>query len=64
MSTQSKGRGRPLWAIFAAPSWIALASLIGLTSALMGDGPWNLIAWVGLSVPVVAMAYALRHRSR
>lgn len=54
---------RSLWSIFAAPTWIALASTFGLVSALMGDGAWNAVAWLGLGVPVLAMAYALRYRA-
>ena len=64
MSRQSTGRNRrSLWRIFATPTWIALASLIGLASALMGEGAWNLVAWMGLGVPVLAMGYALWYRA-
>lgn len=64
MSSRSTGRNRrSLWTIFATPTWIALASLIGLASALMGEGAWNLVAWIGLGVPVLAMGYALRYRT-
>jgi len=55
---------RPLWRIFAAPIWIALASLIGLASALMGEGIWNLLSWVGLGVPALVTAYTLHYRAR
>ncbi|WP_077531025.1 hypothetical protein [Vreelandella utahensis] len=54
---------RSLWTIFAAPTWIALASLIGLASALMGEGVWNLMAWAGVGVPVLAAVFALRYRT-
>ncbi len=64
MSRQSASRNRrSLWRIFATPIGIAIASLIGLASALMGEGAWNLIAWLGLGIPVLAMVYALRYRT-
>lgn len=31
---------------FIAPAWITLASLIGLVSALLGDGLFDLVSWV------------------
>jgi len=31
---------------FIAPAWIALASLIGLVSALLGEGLFDLVSWV------------------
>lgn len=43
---------RSLWQIFAAPILIALVSSIGLITALVGDGPLDVIAWIGLGVPV------------
>lgn len=31
---------------FVAPAWIALASLLGLVSALLGDGIFDVVSWV------------------
>lgn len=47
---------------FAIPALIAALSLIGLVSALTGDGLPDMLAWVALGVPVVAVGWALRRR--
>jgi len=49
-------RRRPthsLAAIFAIPLLVALASGVGLASALVGDGIWDALSWLTLSVPIV-----------
>lgn len=55
-------RGRPLRAIFAAPTGIAVVSLVGLVSALTGDGLRDLVSWAALAVPVAVVAWAMRAR--
>jgi hypothetical protein len=50
--------------IFAWPGAIALLSLIGLIAGLVGDGAMDLLAWAGLAAPVLAIAWAMRYRSR
>lgn len=47
---------------FAAPLVIGLASLVGLVAALLGDGINNLISWIGLAVPILAIAWAWTRR--
>src|SRR3546814_14682374 len=39
MMTKSKCRARSRWEVFAAPLIMGVLSLIGLVSALAGDGP-------------------------
>ena len=48
---------RSLWRVFAAPTAIALASSIGLVSALVGDGLMDVMAWLGLGIPVGVSAW-------
>ncbi|MCU5788140.1 hypothetical protein B27N_03143, partial [Alcanivorax marinus] len=43
---------RGLGGIFAVPLLIALASLVGLVAALLGDGAMDWISWLGLGLPV------------
>lgn len=43
---------------FGAPALIALASAVGLVAALLGDGLSDWISWIGLTVPVAAIAWA------
>ena len=50
--------------ILAWPTAIALLSLIGLVSALTGDGVRDMLSWAALAVPVGAIAWAWRYRRR
>lgn len=60
----SKPRSR-LGAIFLAPAVLALVSLAGLVSALVGDELWDIASWLALAVPIaVAGWYVLRRRAR
>ena len=62
MTTKSRNRTHSLWIVFAAPLVMGVLSLIGLVSALAGDGPADWAAWVTLSVPLLAVAWAMRRR--
>lgn len=59
----SRTRPRPgaqsLSAIFAIPLAIAVVSLVGLVSALTGDGLRDQISWVALAIPVAAVVWAM-----
>lgn len=48
--------------IFAIPALLALLSLVGLVSALMGDGARDFLSWLGLAAPVMVTLWALRAR--
>lgn len=37
--------------IFAVPALLAALTAIGLVGALLGDGIWDALAWVGLGIP-------------
>lgn len=50
--------GRTLRAVFAVPAVIAVAGLIGLVSALTGDGWRDGLAWLGLVAPVATVLWA------
>ncbi len=49
--------------IFAMPLAIALVSLVGLVSALTGDGWRDALSWLGLAVPVLALGWAMLPRN-
>ncbi|AHL77138.1 hypothetical protein CH92_19485 [Stutzerimonas stutzeri] len=40
-------------ATFRLPAVIALLGLSGLFAALLGDGWWDALAWVGLGLPAL-----------
>jgi len=48
--------------MFAWPIVIALASIIGLVSALAGDGIEDVVAWLGLALPIVVFCWAMHAR--
>lgn len=51
-----------LWRIFAAPAVLAAISILGLVSALTGDGIRNAVSWIALAIPVIAVIWAMRYR--
>ncbi|MBJ9977006.1 hypothetical protein IAE35_11670 [Pseudomonas sp. S75] len=48
--------------IFAWPVLIAGLGAAGLFAALLGDGAWDVLAWVGLGLPAVLSVRALSRR--
>ncbi len=57
-------RRKTPWQIFAAPTFIALLSLVGLLAALLGNGVFDWVSWVGLAVPVLIVGWAMKARRR
>lgn len=48
--------------VFGIPLLLAICTLVGLVSALTGDGWRDMVAWAGLAVPVLAVVHAIRRR--
>jgi len=44
--------------IFQIPALLALVSLAGLISALLGAGWWDILSWITLGLPVAAITWA------
>lgn len=55
-------RNLPLRAIFAWPAAIFVLGVVGLVSALTGDGWRDALSWMALAAPVLALAWAMRAR--
>lgn len=53
-----------LTAIFALPLVLAAVTIVGLVSALLGDGVFDIVSWVALAVPLLPVAWAFRSRTR
>jgi len=53
---------RNLWLVFRWPLVIAVLSAVGLTSALIGNGPWDFLSWIALAVPAAIGLHKLRAR--
>jgi hypothetical protein len=62
MTAKSKSRAQSLWMVFASPLVLGVLSLIGLVSALAGDGLADWLSWVALAVPALAVVWAMRRR--
>lgn len=48
--------------IFAMPSALAITSITGLLAGLNGDGVFDLVAWLGLGLPLLAVAISWQRR--
>ncbi|MGZ9741165.1 hypothetical protein ACXX83_22505 [Pseudomonas sp. GNP012] len=58
-----KPRQSNFWKVFAIPTVIAVLSAAGLFAALLGNGVWDSLSWVGLGIPaVLALRGLLQHR--
>jgi len=53
-------RRRSISRIFAWPALIALLSAAGLAMGLIGDGGWDVAAWLALAAPIAACRQLLR----
>jgi hypothetical protein len=52
------------WSLWGCPLAIAILSAVGLIGALVGDGAWDWLAWIGLGAPcIAALRFGLRGRS-
>ena len=45
--------------IYGVPLVIGLTSLVGLVTALVGDGVWDAFSWSALAAPVAVIGWAL-----
>lgn len=49
--------------IFRVPTIIGIATTAALLVALLGDGWHDMLAWVGLALPMAAIGYGLARRN-
>jgi len=49
--------------VFHVPVLLGLATVVGLVSALLGDGPWDALSWLAILAPIAAVALAWRRRA-
>ncbi|WP_296253787.1 hypothetical protein [Pseudomonas sp. UBA4194] len=50
------------WPVFAIPLVIGVIGGAGLFAALLGDGWWDALSWLGLGIPALLSAHALTRR--
>ncbi|WP_432710736.1 hypothetical protein [Pedobacter sp.] len=41
--------------LWGMPIWMAVITLIGLISAILGTGFWHVLSWIVLTIPVYIM---------
>lgn len=58
------GPVKPPRSPFVVPAWIALVSLVGLVSALVGDGVFDALSWLVFSALLALTARAWLRRDR
>ena len=58
-------QSRTLGQIFIAPAIVGALSVVGLVSALVGDGIWDGLSWLTLAIPIsLCLALVARGRRR
>ncbi|MGJ5176288.1 hypothetical protein ACQR16_33370 [Bradyrhizobium oligotrophicum] len=51
------------WQVFRAPLLVGLVAAAGLAFGLFGDGVWDGLCWLGLSIPIVlSLIYGARRK--
>jgi hypothetical protein len=58
----TRRRRQGLWAIFAVPLALAALTGIALVTTLTGDGWRDVISWLGLAAPILAVCWAMHAR--
>jgi hypothetical protein len=46
--------------VFGIPLLLAMATVVGLLAALLGEGHWSAVSWLLLSLPIAVAAWHLR----
>ncbi len=59
-TTKRKTLSQSGWQIFRWPLLMALANTVGLVTALVGDGLYDLISWATLALTLVVIVAAWR----
>lgn len=47
----------PIRKIYGPPAGVASMTLCGLISALLGDGVWDVVSWIVLTVPLLLILW-------
>jgi hypothetical protein len=60
MKPDSAARLGTLARLFGWPMMLAVLTVIGLVSALVGDNAWDVVSCIVLAVPVLVIAWYVR----
>jgi hypothetical protein len=64
MAASAPVRRRSFREIFEVPIILAVITVAGLLSALLGDGIWNVLSWFALSIPLAVIVFCASRPSR
>jgi hypothetical protein len=45
------------WRVYGWPLGLAVLSMVGLLSALLGDGAWDAFSWIALGIPLAVILW-------
>lgn len=57
-----KPRQSSFWKVFGIPLGIGVLCAAGLFAALLGDGVWDSLSWVGLGIPAAIGVWGMLKR--
>jgi cation transport ATPase len=57
---RSQRARRSFWQVFGVPIVLGAVSIVGLIAALVGNGFYDAVSWITLSIPVIVIAKYLR----
>jgi hypothetical protein len=57
MTRKRPSAGMRFGQVFGVPVLLALVSVVGLLSALLGDGVWDAVSWVGLGALIAVIGW-------
>lgn len=50
-------RNKPFLRLWGIPLFLAVLTLFGLLSALLGSGSWQVLSWIALSAPLAILTW-------
>lgn len=62
MSARNGANGNGFRQVFAVPTMLAAITAVGLLSALLEDGAWDVLSWLAMAIPLATVAWCLRRR--
>lgn len=60
MSARNGANGNGFRQVFAVPTLLAAVTAVGLLSALLEDGAWDVLSWLAMALPLLVIAVCWR----
>lgn len=62
--TSNPRTGNGPWRILGVPALLGGLSAVGLLSALLGDGIWDVLSWLTLAIPLMVIIQSIARPMR